>query len=188
MKESYSFWEVAKEDTFKDLRIKISALVAEESYDDARKEMQKELRLLAVTMKSENKNDQYAKLKEEFEDSLDTDVRLLLYTETPKADDRHDDVAENDLVKERTWPVPSRDEMESGLIIEIEDKAGERKVWEVVTSPFTDNRGEHFVRVVPKEGGTNQVISLAENGIAPYANGLWNSFRRPVRWYAKTAG
>ncbi len=100
MESNPSFEDAAIKDTFNDLfYLKLQPLIAEKKYAEARREVKRELRLLAEALGGPI-NERLEAINGEFEAFLPEDVRSLLETETPK-EEREEVVyteSENELI------------------------------------------------------------------------------------------
>jgi len=80
MKESRSFEEIAKRDTFDDIYAKINILIDEKRYSDARSEISNELNLLARSLGTMT-DEERKELRGEFTNFLREDLRWIMGSE-----------------------------------------------------------------------------------------------------------
>ncbi|MGB7957749.1 MAG: hypothetical protein WCF77_02815 [Minisyncoccia bacterium] len=240
-----SFEEMAKQDTFDELRKKIDELVEKEQYGDAEGEIKKELSALSG-MFGGDPSERLRKLRVEFEATLGPETRELINPEGPQLrgriaaqhaerlgreierskkeaawiesgskepeeniaenlqrskEEATDEAAESKFVKERSWDIPTMDEIRPGLVLSVSSLQGktpadrERKpgvrgwhmeYYEVKTRPIVDGDKDLFVEVIDMSTGEIVDKTLAEFGILPYkANGMWDAEHHIVGWIHK---
>ncbi len=90
---------------------------------------------------------------------------------------------------EKTWDVPSWDEIVPGLVIKMQTVDGIREV-EVLDVPRADDKGDFFI-TVRMDGKVYIGWYLADMGIVPYELGDkkkeygWNQENHPIGWQQK---
>jgi hypothetical protein len=77
-----------------------------------------------------------------------------------------------------------------GFIVEVEDiREKDKKITiEIVGEPYQDTEHNWCANVIfpdGKDGPLHMIINLADYGIVPHSNGIWDSLRRPIKWYTK---
>ena len=110
MKNDRSFEDAAIRDTFDDLYQKLQPLVAHKKYTEARREIEKELRLLADGLGG-SINDRRAMVNREFAAFLPEDIRTELEIGTPMGEETQAE-SENELIArmaEEGWKLAKVD-------------------------------------------------------------------------------
>jgi len=102
------------------------------------------------------------------------------------------EIKSNLVVKERTWEGPTIEDIKPGYILEVNvdnDAGPYHMLYEITREPFQKEDGEWWVTA--KQFYSNKTtivaadISLGDNGVTAYSNGLWCEKRRPFRIFKK---
>ncbi len=127
MESAPSFENAAMKDTFNDLYRTIEPLIAEKKYDEAKKEVKKELRLLAGALGG-SLDKQLAMVNEEFEAFLPEYARALLKDESSREVSPEKDDQKNETVSA---------ESDNEVIEQMEKEGWELK--DIITDTYTVN-------------------------------------------------
>jgi hypothetical protein len=131
---------------------------------------------------TDKKTDLRDKLHKLQADSEETERLWMLADDDDEKDDENEEFGYSGL-KERTWNVPTLDEIKPGLMIEIESTVSGKGIMEVLDAPFQDGSGKWRVSV--NDSGDKTIKYLSDMGIVPYENGGWNDINHPAKWYRK---
>jgi len=155
-----SFEDVAMKDTFNDLYRTIEPLIADGKYDEARQEVKKELRALAVGLGG-SLNERLVVVNDEFEAFLPKAARSFLEKKNPESGEMEDE--RKDAVnagEESDVEIVAREEKEGWKLMSVEDHALEARMDDMPGKEIQIiGRGKRnliFVRDLDKKNGIHE--------------------------------